>query len=483
MKKNLKAGLLNFIRIIAAPVILIAFAAAVFAFIEPTAAPPGGIVYPPINTSGTAQTKSGNFTSSGVITGNIMNATSQMCLGGSCITSWPSGGGGGLSGSGSANYVSKWTGGASLGNSQIYDNGSNVGIGTTGPNEKLEVSGNLFVSSFGKFGNLSAVNNGIGFWGASKGVLVGADNGVMVGIGLGGNGNTGMGVSSGNTPYGSVGLNGGDGNFWVSAHGRKLILGSGYGVITGDSVGIGTSYPSAKLDVQGGNVRIGRLYVGDQQYGTNAPGIGTNGWDVGAVTNGVFAAARPWGGYAPVYAQDYWINAVGKWASQLGGGGSVGGNSTSLANGKLCINDEWDNVVLRRDCSWYWWMAYQRSTGNIGLVNGNAWLWSNGDYQKTSDIRLKNNITPISGSLEKLGKINGVSFEWNSLSNASGAKGLGVIAQDVETVFPELVVDAPNTGYKTLNYDGLIAPLIEAVKELKAENDSLKARIEVLEAR
>ena len=56
----------------------------------------------------------------------------------------------------------------------------------------------------------------------------------------------------------------------------------------------------------------------------------------------------------------------------------------------------------------------------------------------------------------------------------------GVIAQEVERVFPELV--AIKDGFRHVNYTALIGVLVEAVKELKADNDSLRARIEKLEA-
>jgi len=71
-------------------------------------------------------------------------------------------------------------------------------------------------------------------------------------------------------------------------------------------------------------------------------------------------------------------------------------------------------------------------------------------------------------------QLRGVSYEWgeNAPPGYSG-KDLGVIAQEVEEVFPELVhTDA--SGYKRVNYLGLIAPLIEAVKELDARIQTLE---------
>jgi len=80
------------------------------------------------------------------------------------------------------------------------------------------------------------------------------------------------------------------------------------------------------------------------------------------------------------------------------------------------------------------------------------------DLNTTSDVNLKTNITPISDPLEKVMKINGYNFEW--ISNQR--KSLGVIAQELEKILPELVT---NTNPKTVNYNGLIALLIEAVKQ------------------
>jgi hypothetical protein len=72
-------------------------------------------------------------------------------------------------------------------------------------------------------------------------------------------------------------------------------------------------------------------------------------------------------------------------------------------------------------------------------------------------------------------RLRGVSFEWREdLEPPHSGKDLGVIAQEVEQVFPELVHSDAN-GYKRVNYVGLIAPLIEAVKELDARITALEA--------
>ena len=92
------------------------------------------------------------------------------------------------------------------------------------------------------------------------------------------------------------------------------------------------------------------------------------------------------------------------------------------------------------------------------------------DINSASDIRLKTNIKPFENTLEKIVQINGVSFNWID----SNAKSGGIIAQDVEKVFPELVNDG---DHKTVNYNGLIGVLVESIKELKQEVEDLKSRL------
>ena len=94
------------------------------------------------------------------------------------------------------------------------------------------------------------------------------------------------------------------------------------------------------------------------------------------------------------------------------------------------------------------------------------------DFNTTSDQSLKINIATIEDALEKIELIRGVEFNW---SKSPHAPSMGVIAQEVESVFPELVAD---TNPKQVNYNGLIGVLIESVKELKAENEVLRAMLE-----
>jgi len=107
--------------------------------------------------------------------------------------------------------------------------------------------------------------------------------------------------------------------------------------------------------------------------------------------------------------------------------------------------------------------------GNKKLETTSSGITVQGTVTETSDIALKSDIQPITNSLEKIQQITGYKYTLDS----SISKSMGVIAQDVEKVFPELVHGSE--GNKTLQYSGLIGVLIEAVKDLSTQVAALKA--------
>lgn len=90
------------------------------------------------------------------------------------------------------------------------------------------------------------------------------------------------------------------------------------------------------------------------------------------------------------------------------------------------------------------------------------------DFNSSSDINLKTNIQTIENPIDKLLEINGVTFNWIENERAS----VGVIAQDVEKVLPQLVNDMG--AHKTVNYNGLIGLLVECIKHQQKQIDELK---------
>ena len=95
------------------------------------------------------------------------------------------------------------------------------------------------------------------------------------------------------------------------------------------------------------------------------------------------------------------------------------------------------------------------------------------DFNSTSDIKLKTNIQTIEDPLAKIIQIEGVSFNWKE----NNKPALGVIADQVEKIIPELVTDGDP---KTVNYNGLIGLLIEAVKEQQVQITELKSKLDSL---
>jgi len=112
----------------------------------------------------------------------------------------------------------------------------------------------------------------------------------------------------------------------------------------------------------------------------------------------------------------------------------------------------------------------------------------NGTVTETSDRRFKKNIQTLEGSLlQKIELIEGVSYNWRQdefpTKNFSSDKQIGVIAQELEAQFPELV-KTDIEGYKSVNYNGFTAVLLEAVKELnkkveKLEDENMQLKAEL----
>ena len=110
-------------------------------------------------------------------------------------------------------------------------------------------------------------------------------------------------------------------------------------------------------------------------------------------------------------------------------------------------------------------------TGNISATGG---ISATGNmqataYLHTSDARLKTDITPLKDPFKLLEGVHGMRYVWKK----DGTPAYGVIAQDVIKTMPEAVQGGPSTTM-VVDYDQLIAPLIEAVKTLKADNDNLR---------
>jgi hypothetical protein len=114
-------------------------------------------------------------------------------------------------------------------------------------------------------------------------------------------------------------------------------------------------------------------------------------------------------------------------------------------------------------------MVASGTTGRIDATNDIV-------AYSSSDRRFKDNITPIQNALDKINQIGGYEFDWkeeNKIEHGYEGHDLGVIAQEIETIAPELVQTREN-GYKAVKYDKLVSVLIQAVKELSAKVTELE---------
>lgn len=120
-------------------------------------------------------------------------------------------------------------------------------------------------------------------------------------------------------------------------------------------------------------------------------------------------------------------------------------------------------------------------------ISCNGYIYSGTDLRAggdviayySSDERLKDNIRPIEGALAKLLTLRGVEFEWNDKQDRYTGTDVGVVAQDIETVFPSLVNEQSN-GFLGVRYEKLAGPIIAAVAELADEVRKLKAEVKEL---
>jgi trimeric autotransporter adhesin len=124
------------------------------------------------------------------------------------------------------------------------------------------------------------------------------------------------------------------------------------------------------------------------------------------------------------------------------------------------------------------YVAYFANSGSAtGLYISNTAAW-----QSTSDERLKTDIQDLD-AVSRLMQIKPRSYLWKSqaTSDEPTKRNLGFIAQEVQEVFPELVGESPD-GMLSVEYTGLIAPLVNTIQFLKAEIDALKAEVTALKA-
>lgn len=227
-------------------------------------------------------------------------------------------------------------------------------------------------------------------------------------------------------------------------------------------VGIGTTSPSQRLHVSGNGAGAG-----------NQTGIQVG--DVGAGAGPLFLVHNN-----PNIAGNAYYNNAWNYA-----GGTGKPSTIDLANGISLITSNNTVGAAGTSVTDFSTKLFVAPGGNVGVgttapseklhVVGNLRVQGStdctlgngaGGTNCSSDARLKENIRPIPYALDKVISLQGVEFDWNQKSLSYGRHDIGVIAQDVEKVFPTAVMTDKNSGYKKVDYAVLVAPVIQAIKEL-----------------
>lgn len=251
-------------------------------------------------------------------------------------------------------------------------------------------------------------------------------------------------------------------------------------VVSSGTVGINTSSPQADLHVKGDVLfekNDGRLVLGTPSR--NDPGrYGiqfTNNWlglFVGDDTQkqifgfySDFSSQRSHDAHLRVFG-----HASGNWGkfTEITHDGVNGIISTDSGHLLLAPNQ---NVGIG--------LAPASSPAFKLHVNGSAGKPGGGSWSVASDVRLKKNIQPLQGALDKLLQLHGVTFEYKDPEAINELPGqrMGLIAQEVEKVFPDWVEEGPD-GMKRLTVRGFEALTIEALRQVREEKDARIARLE-----
>ncbi len=370
---------------------------------------------------------------------------------------------------------------SSLGERMRITGAGNVGIGSTAPGANLEIYNtatafeqgirltvqnypDIYFNSYGGSGWGDIVLNRYAAGYSSGGSLVAAlllrsGNSVQlapndtVAMTLATSGNVGIGYTAPGAKLSfnnlNDGTNGADGITWYNPGPLS------YGIYRTAGAWSSPNYQQLELAFS-----TGIIIDGGSAYGKSGTVLQPNGGNVRIGSNPLWFTSA-WSGYANTTSAEI-SNDTGAYKTLM-----IVGNSS--ANGSTRSVSIWDLLTVN---------------GNEN-VNGN--ILASGTITASSDKRLKQNIVPLTGTLSKLDQLRGVSFEWNHLSasmgHKEGEKNIGMIAQELQKVYPELVVASKNghQEYLSIDYGKFTAVLLQSVKELKSQMNTMQDQINILQ--
>ncbi|NBX66516.1 MAG: hypothetical protein EBQ96_05925, partial [Proteobacteria bacterium] len=302
--------------------------------------------------------------------------------------------------------------------------GGNVGIGTTTPQTRLDVNGGIKV---GNDTGCNALKYGMLSWSSGTTLQVCTSSGMI-------NLATAAGVVAAIGNVGEVQFNNSNGAFMADSN--------FFWDNTNKRLGLGSNTPQARLMVRAVESTTLTNYTGAIN---NAGILIDTDYTANAYTPGL-----------------YWRTS---------------NNNPSIPKAGIYLQETSAGTIMRLGTS----NNYATGLTSHVTIDQNGNLTATSVFH-TSDARLKDKVKTVKG-LEIIRKLRGVSFVWKD----SGKEALGFIAQEVEGIVP-MAVKTDANGMKSVDYNMMIAPLVEAMKELdsevtvlKAENAALKARVESLE--
>ena len=254
------------------------------------------------------------------------------------------------------------------------------------------------------------------------------------------------------------------------------------------NVGIGTTSPQQKLHIQGtGQIRcsVGGDGTSTQYWKDATPSF------IGAIGLGTPGTADQSAFVFSTYS--------GSWAERmriLSGGNVSIGTTSNIARLGVVFDGNADNGCILRtstNASGAGFLYFQQDTNTCGVVT-RVGTTSAVTYGTTSDYRLKENITPMTGALSKVARLKPVTYTWKS----GGESAEGFIAHELAEVCPDAVVgtkdeletyidedgnEQTRPKYQAIDTSFLVATLTAAIQELKQINDTQAETINALTAR
>ena len=361
----------------------------------------------------------------------------------------------------------------------------NVGIGTTTPNVLLH----LFSSS-------PVLRLSPSAYGLNYNTVLGAKSNAEGVLQLGNNGSNY--IAAGNTGTGGALYiyTNCSSDFITSTNGTATaaFLANGNSILYGN-VGIGSTAPAFRIDILGSSDQTlklkstganGVIYLDgpNRMWGIFA-GANSGRFTIKDETGNVDAISIVTGGsvgigtIAPTQRLHV-VGAVVGGAVATAGVPNPSGVTTQLAfEARSTGAGNEPSIAYHKEGVYTMYLQGQNSGRGLYLYSPSGETTANfycqGDVvaYASSDKRLKDNITPITDAITKVTKLGGYEFDWSNNQDVYKGHDYGVIAQEVEEIFPELV-QTRQDGYKAVKYDKLTAVLIEAIKEQQKQIDELK---------